>query len=184
LFSPCDCISSSLSLWLPFVIFHFTNIAASVTYPLSLHDALPILEEGYIISQSPEADSEVEIGSELSVDVSLGPEEQPPKAHKVTFTVPFKPDEKDDDDEDSEDSDDEDSEDDKADDKENTEQKDQIYVDYMNEEFSEVFEEDGITEDQEYELTLAIEEGKTAKYKVVRDVEVILERKVAYGEGE
>src|SRR5699024_10737040 len=97
------------------------------------------VEEGYIISQAPEADSEVEIGSELSVDVSLGPEEQPPKAHKVTFTVPFKPDEKDDDDEDSEDSDDEDSEDDKADDKENTEQKVQIYVDDMNEEFSDVF---------------------------------------------
>src|SRR5699024_2180124 len=134
------------------------------------------VEEGYIISQSPEADSEVEIGSELSVDVSLGPEEQPPKAHKVTFTVPFKPDEKDDDDEDSED--------DKVDDKENTEQKVQIYVDDMNEEFSDVFEEDVITEDQEYELTLAIEEGKTAKYKVVRDGEVILERKVAYGEGE
>src|SRR5699024_6906062 len=36
-------------------------------------------EEGYIISQSPEADSEVEIGSELSVEVSLGPEEQPPR---------------------------------------------------------------------------------------------------------
>ena len=142
------------------------------------------VEEGYIISQSPEADSEVEIGSELSVEVSLGPEEQPPKAHKVTFTVPFKPDENDDDDEDSEDSDDEDSKDDKDDDKEKTEQKVQIYVDDMNEDFSDVFEEDVITEDQEYELTLAIEEGKTAKYKVVRDGEVILERKVAYGEGE
>src|SRR5699024_11588369 len=98
-------------------------------------------------------------------------EEQQHKEHKVTFTVTYKTDEKDDDDEDTEDSDDEDSEDDKADDKENTEQKVQIYVDDMNEEFSDVFEEDVITEDQEYELTLAIEEGKTAKYKVVRDGE-------------
>src|SRR5699024_8197941 len=147
------------------------------------------VEEGHIISQSPEADTEVEIGSELSVEVSLGPEEQPPKAHKVTFTVPFKPEESDeeetddsddsddgddgDDSDDSDDSDDGDGGDDAEDDKETTEQKVQIYVDDMNEDFSDVFQEDVITEDQKYELTLAIEEGKTAKYKVVRDGEVI-----------
>lgn len=123
------------------------------------------VEEGYIISQSPETDEEVEPGSNLSVEVSLGPEKQPPKAHKVTFTVPFKPEENDEG-------------------EEETEQKIQIYVDDMNQDISDVFQEDVITEDQKYELTLAIEEEKTAKYKVVRDGEVILERKVAYGEGE
>lgn len=97
--------------------------------------------------------------------MSLGPEKQPPKSHKKTFTVPFKPKE------------DENGE-------LETEQSIQVYVDDMNESYSNVFLEDVITKDQDYELTLVIEEGKTAKYKVVRDGEVILEKKVAYGEGD
>lgn len=123
------------------------------------------IEEGRIVSQSPKENTELTPGSTISVEVSLGPEKQPPKSHKKTFTVPFKPKE------------DENGE-------LETEQSIQVYVDDMNESYSNVFLEDVITKDQDYELTLVIEEGKTAKYKVVRDGEVILEKKVAYGEGD
>ena len=123
------------------------------------------VDEGLIISQSPEANTDVTIGSTVSVKVSLGAESQPPVSHKVTFTVPFKPQE------------DEDGEDE-------TEQTVQIYVEDMNESIDDVFHEDVITKDQEFDLTLVIEEGKTAEYKVVRDGEVIIERNVAYEEGE
>ena len=123
------------------------------------------VDEGQIISQSPKANTEIEIGSEVSIKVSIGPKSQPPKAHKVTFTVPFKPKEEDDGEMASE-------------------QNIQIYVGDMNENISDVFHEDEITQDQDYTLTLVIEEGKTAEYKVVRDGEVIIEKKVSYGEGE
>src|SRR5699024_7660941 len=49
------------------------------------------VEEGVIISQSPKANEDVKLGSSLTVTVSKGPESQPPKSHKVSFTVPFKP---------------------------------------------------------------------------------------------
>lgn len=123
------------------------------------------VEEGVIISQSPKANEDVKLGSSITVTVSKGPESQPPKSHKVSFTVPFKP--KEDDDGELA-----------------TEQEIQIYVGDMNEDISDVFHEDVITEDQEFDLTLVIEEGKKAEYKVVRDDEVIIERKVSYGEGD
>lgn len=123
------------------------------------------VEEGIIISQSPEANTDVTIGSTVSITVSLGRESQPPRSHKVSFTVPFKP-KKDEDGELA------------------TEQDVQIYVGDMNENISDVFHEDVITKDQKFDLTLVIEEGKTAEYKVVRDGEVIIERKVSYEEGD
>src|SRR5699024_5209995 len=49
------------------------------------------VEKGVIISQSPSANTEITEGSTVSIVVSKGPKEQPPKSHNVTFTVPFKP---------------------------------------------------------------------------------------------
>lgn len=126
------------------------------------HDSV---EEGKIISQSPKANTDVTVGSTISIKVSLGRETQPPKSHKVTFTVPFSPKEN-------------------EDGELETEQTIQVYVGDMNESISEVLLEDVITSDQEYELTLVIEEGKTAEYKVIRDGEVIMEKTIPYGEGE
>src|SRR5699024_9728560 len=54
------------------------------------------VEKGNIISQSPEANTEVVAGTEVEVVQSLGKKEQPPKSHNVSFTVPYEPDEKDD----------------------------------------------------------------------------------------
>src|SRR5699024_11141279 len=119
------------------------------------------VEKGVIISQSPSANTEITEGSTVSIVVSKGPKEQPPKSHNVTFTVPFKPKE-------SEDGEQE------------TEQNIQIYVEDMNNSLSDVFHEDDIQGDQEYTLTLVISPDETAEYKVIRDGEVIIHRTVEY----
>ena len=119
------------------------------------------VKEGLVISQSPSAGTEVVVGSTIQAVISLGPKEQPPKTHKVTFTVPFQP---------------------KEDEEGNlqTEQTVQIYVDDMNKNITEVFHEENISSNREYTLTLVIAEGQTAAYKVVRDGEVIFDQKIAY----
>lgn len=122
------------------------------------------VEEGHIVSQSPEANTDVTEGSKVDVIVSVGPKEDPPKSHSVTFTVPYQP-----------------EEDDEEDQKEQTVQ---IYVEDMDNSIDDVFHEDTITSDQEYTLTLIIEPDKKAEYKVVRDEEVILEKSVSYKDGE
>lgn len=122
------------------------------------------VEKGVIISQSPSANTEITEGSTVSIVVSKGPKEQPPKSHNVTFTVPFKPKE-------SEDGEQE------------TKQTVQIYVEDMNNSLSDVFHEDDIQGDQEYTLTLVISPDETAEYKVIRDGEVIIHRTVEYKEG-
>jgi serine/threonine-protein kinase len=120
--------------------------------------------EGDIMSQDPEAGKEVTIGSTIKVVQSIGPEKLPPKSHSVTFTIPYH----------------------SSGDEEGEEagQSVQIYVDDMNNDITDVFHEEMITEDEEYTLTLVIEPGKTAEYKVVSDGDVILNRTVKYEEGE
>lgn len=122
------------------------------------------VKEGVVIRQSPAANTEVTIGSSINVVVSLGPKALPPKSHTVTFTVPFQPTENDEG-------------------EWQTEQIVQVYIDDMNNSLSNVFDEDVITSNQEYTLTLVIAPNETATYKVVREGEVIIERTVSYGEG-
>src|SRR5699024_11602071 len=54
------------------------------------------VEKGNIISQSPEANTEVVAGTEVEIVQSLGKKEQPHKSHNVSFTVPYEVYEKDD----------------------------------------------------------------------------------------
>src|SRR5690625_3535535 len=60
----------------------------------------------------------------------------------------------------------------------------QIYIGDMNHDITDVYKEDTIITDTEYTITLTIEEGEEADYKVVRDGEVIRERTISYEEGE
>lgn len=120
--------------------------------------------KGIIIRQSPPENTEVEIGTTVVVDVSLGPEQIPPKSHPVKFIVPFKPGE--------------DEEGEPA-----TEQSVQIYLEDMNNSISNVYLEETITKDTEFSLTLVIASGTTAEYKVVRDGEVFIHQKVPFKEG-
>lgn len=117
------------------------------------------VEEGKVIRQNPKAGTEVVVGSTISAVISLGPKADPPRQHKVTFTVPFQPKE------------------------DETSQTVQIYVDDMNRDITDVFHEEEIESSREYTLTLVIAPGETAEYKVVRDGEVIIQRTVSYEEG-
>src|SRR5690625_2317573 len=125
-------------------------------------DSVP---KGIIIRQSPAENTEVEIGSTIVVDVSLGPEQLPPKSHSVSFIVPFIPEEEDEEGEVT------------------AEQVVQIYIEDMEHSISNVYLEETITEDKEFTLTLVIAPDTTAEYKVVRDGEVLTHQKVPIKEG-
>ncbi|KHE69645.1 PASTA domain-containing protein, partial [Halobacillus sp. BBL2006] len=111
---------------------------------------------GEVISQSPDVGTEVKEGSTVSITVSLGPKEEPPRTEKVSVEVPF----------------DEESEE--------TEQQVLIYVDDMDSEISEVRREETITETTTFDIELRIEPGSEASYKVQRGDEVIDEGTVKY----
>lgn len=127
------------------------------------------VEKDHIVSQSPDANTDVTEGGKVDVVVSVGPKADPPKSHSVTFTVPYKPEENDDEKEETE---------------EKQEQTVQVYVEDMDNSIDDVLQEDVITSNMEYTLTLIIEPGKNAEYKVVRDGETIIEKSVSYKDGE
>lgn len=121
--------------------------------------------EGQVIRQEPNANTELEKGSTVDVYISIGPEKKPPVSHKVTFTVPYT----------------------KNNDENEEGLEEQIvliYVDDMNSNISEVYQEDHITRDKEYSITLTIEQNHDAEYRVIRDNEVILHETVSYKEGD
>lgn len=132
------------------------------------------VDEGKVISQSPEANTEMTKGSEVKVTKSLGKKESPPKSHSVTFTIPYEPDEESNNQENNDETETE------NDDEEPAGQDVQIYVDDKDNSISDVFHEETITKDEEYELTLVIEPDGEAAYKVVRDGETILDKTVSY----
>ncbi|WP_188454437.1 Stk1 family PASTA domain-containing Ser/Thr kinase [Virgibacillus oceani] len=131
--------------------------------------------KGEVIRQEPGPNAELEEGSTVDVYISIGPKEKPPKSHSVTFTVPYKEPEQ------PEESDDQDQQ---QEDEKPKQQAVRIYIEDANNDISDVFKEDTITEDTDYTITLTIAPGETAQYKVIRDDETIIDKKVPYGEGE
>ncbi|GGP12272.1 Stk1 family PASTA domain-containing Ser/Thr kinase [Oceanobacillus neutriphilus] len=166
------------------------------------------VEKGLVSSQSPESGTEVEKGSTVDVYFSLGPEEEPPRSHSVTYTVMYTLDEENSE-SGEESSDDENSEEDQNDetneentdeengDNENTDEGNEeetenqdsgeqivrIYIGDANNDISDVYEEQTITGDTEVRFTLTIAQGTDAEYRITRDDEVVAERTVSY-EGE
>ncbi|UOR12776.1 Stk1 family PASTA domain-containing Ser/Thr kinase [Halobacillus amylolyticus] len=131
------------------------NLESSVTEEHSQD-----IPKGSIIRQEPQALSEVDVGSTVNLVVSLGPEDQPPREETVQVEVPYD---------------------------EEAEQKEQqvlIYVNDLNNQISEVFREETITEDTTVEFTVTIPSDGEASYKVQLGEEVIEEETVPYEEGE
>ncbi|MGM8211800.1 Stk1 family PASTA domain-containing Ser/Thr kinase [Virgibacillus sp. W0430] len=122
------------------------------------------VSKGHVIRQNPAANAELQKGETVNVYFSIGPEKKPPVSYPVSFTVPYTLQ----DEEDSEDRD---------------EQTVIIYIGDMNNQLSEVYMEDEITNDKDYSITLTIEQNKQAEYKVIRDDEVIIHETVSYKEG-
>lgn len=122
------------------------------------------VEEGYVIRQHPDGDTPLEKGDTVDVYISIGKEDIPPAQHTVTFTVSYTGEQN-------------------ADDDESSEQTVIIYIEDMNNNFSEVYKEETITEDKEFTISLVIEPDQVGEYKVVRDDEVIIHKTIPYKEG-
>ncbi|MBH0229126.1 Stk1 family PASTA domain-containing Ser/Thr kinase [Halobacillus yeomjeoni] len=139
------------------------NLKANVTENYS--NQVP---QGNVISQSPEAFSSVEEGSTVSITISLGTKEQPPRTETVKVTVPYKQPESTDEGESGEGE------------EQPKEQKVLIYVGDMNNKITDVYKEQMITEDTTFEIPLTIKPGTEASYKVQRGDEVVEEGSVPY----
>ncbi|MCA1009117.1 Stk1 family PASTA domain-containing Ser/Thr kinase [Halobacillus halophilus] len=148
--------------------------------------------QGEVISQNPEAATQVKEGSTVSITISLGPKEEPPRTETIQIEVPFAPDtaqnseqestEESNEGQDPESGTGEDSGEgpEPSEDTQAPEQKVLIYIEDMDHRLSDVFKEETITEDTVFEIPLTIQPGTEASYKVQRGDEVIEEGSVPY----
>ncbi|MDC3412898.1 Stk1 family PASTA domain-containing Ser/Thr kinase [Terrihalobacillus insolitus] len=125
------------------------------------------VEKGNVIKQEPGAFQEVAQGSVVDLYISKGPEEKPPVTQTVTFSVPYTGEQSN-------------GNGNGNGNKEPKPQTVRIYVDDFDNDLTEVFKEDSITEDAEYEIKITIPPNGEAVYKVMRDDEIVIEKTVPY----
>ncbi|MBP3038323.1 Stk1 family PASTA domain-containing Ser/Thr kinase [Bacillaceae bacterium Marseille-Q3522] len=121
------------------------------------HDTI---EEGLVISQSPVEGTEVRKGTTLSIVLSKGKEELPPKTVFEDITIPYDPEEG----------------------EEGNPQEVLIYVEDAENSMTEPFDSFTITEDTKRRIELTIPPDEQAGYKVIRDNTVIIDKVVRYNE--
>lgn len=117
------------------------------------HDSV---QSGLVISQSPAAGTELTKGSKVTVIISKGKRETPPKSVFKEIVIPYEPEE------------------------EGEPQEIQIYIEDMNRSMTEPFETFYITETTKRRLEFTIAEGKKAGYKVMRDRSVIIDETIPF----
>ncbi|MEN1966924.1 Stk1 family PASTA domain-containing Ser/Thr kinase [Lentibacillus sp. N15] len=131
-------------------------------------DSVP---KGEVIKQDPEPGSKLGEGEAVDVYVSTGPKEKSPASKTINFTVSYNPKEPKDDHQD--------------DDKQKSEEQTvKIYIDDMNHSISDVAEQEAISKDTDFTITLTIAPDDKAEYKVMRDDEVVINKTVTYEEGD
>lgn len=126
------------------------------------------IEEGDVISQSPEAGTEVAEDSVVELVISLGEEEQPPLTHEVTVTVPYTLDEL------------ESTEDPDEPEPETIPQEVRLFIDDRDHALTDLYETEMIVEDTTFTIRMVIEPDQIATYRVERDDEVLVQKTVAY----
>jgi eukaryotic-like serine/threonine-protein kinase len=117
------------------------------------NDTIPA---GMVISQSPPAGTEMHKGDKVTVVISKGKEEKPPKTVTKEVPITYEPEVP------------------------GHPQEVQIYIEDMNHNLTEPSETFVITQDSKRQIELKIEEGKKAEYKVVRDGKVIMDEFIDY----
>lgn len=140
--------------------------------------------EGEVIDQSPESGAELDESSTVDVYVSVGPEEKTPVSHSITYTVPYELEKTSNNDEDQDEGEDQ-SEEEKENDQEEGNQEEQtvrIYIDDAENELTDVYLEETITEDTEFTFTLTIQPDSDAEYIIMRDDDVIQNETISYEE--
>ncbi len=114
--------------------------------------------KGLVISQTPAPGTAVKKGSKITVIISKGPEEIPPKTVTKEIDIPYEPE------------------------VEGMPQEVQIFIEDMNKSMTVADETFYIQENTRKVIELIIVHGKSAGYKVMRDKNVILEEAVPYPE--
>lgn len=130
----------------------------SVTFTEEYSD---IVDEGKVISQSPSASTNVRVGAQVSVVLSKGKEEVPPKEVTLELTIPFEPTEM-------------------TEDGQPKAQEVKIYIGDLENNMTEPIETLSITETTKKTITLKIPEGEKGYYRVLRDQSVIIDEEVPY----
>ncbi|WP_019152831.1 Stk1 family PASTA domain-containing Ser/Thr kinase [Robertmurraya massiliosenegalensis] len=120
------------------------------------HDSV---DKGLVISQDPKAGSELKKGDRVSVTISKGKEEIPPKDVVEEIAIPYEPTE------------------------EGAPQTVQIFIDDMNNSSTVPFDTFEITEPRTMTITLKIAHDRKAGYQVIVDGRVIITKSVPYPEG-
>ncbi|MCY3062513.1 Stk1 family PASTA domain-containing Ser/Thr kinase [Aerococcus sp. Group 1] len=145
--------------------------AQSVGLNVSFNEAnSDSVAKGLVVSQSIAPGANFNRGANLTVTLSLGPEEEPTHRFRHTITIPYK------------------GKRSRGDsDSESTSQRQaandiEIYIDDLNHSYNEVADHFTITDDKSYTLSFETEPNKTARFKVVRDGKTILENRVKPGD--
>ncbi|GIO26104.1 Stk1 family PASTA domain-containing Ser/Thr kinase [Ornithinibacillus bavariensis] len=126
---------------------------------------------GHVIRQDPNANSEVNEGDTVVVYISIGPKELPPRSHTVQLFIKYT-------------GDDNNNEEDHEN-KQPSPQKVRIYIeDMVHKDIAVVYEEFTITDDVQRTIDLKVAPKSTARYRVLRDDEVIYDETIPYEEGE
>ncbi|OIK13986.1 serine/threonine protein kinase [Bacillus sp. MUM 116] len=118
------------------------------------------IPEGMVISQSPEPGAQLKKGYNISVVISKGKEEKPPKNVSIELNIPYQPVTP------------------------GTPQEIRIFIEDMNHSMTEPAESFAITADTKKIIELKIPYGKKAGYKVIRDNEVIIDENKKYSDEE
>ncbi|SIS37805.1 Stk1 family PASTA domain-containing Ser/Thr kinase [Salimicrobium flavidum] len=113
------------------------------------------IEAGRIISQKPEAFTEVNTGTSVAVVLSLGQKQQPLKEETLSLNLPYNG---------------EDGE----------EVTYQIYIDDTNSNGDEVYQEETITEETTVEIDVQLSEGEEGTYRIEQGDEVVEEGNMTY----
>jgi len=119
------------------------------------HQSVP---EGQVISQSPAAHSSIDKGSTVKVVLSKGKEEVPPKTVTKEITIEYKPDVI------------------------GMAQYVQIYVEDLTRTMDEPFDSFHMTSNEKRTIDLTVSIDKPARYKVMRDDQVIIDEEVQYSD--
>ncbi|WP_067730877.1 Stk1 family PASTA domain-containing Ser/Thr kinase [Oceanobacillus damuensis] len=136
-------------------------------------DSVP---SGYVARQEPATGTELQEGSTVEVYISEGPEEKPPRSHTITYTVTYNPESETDEANEEVDQNQEETQ-------EPVEQIVRVYVEDAENDISNLYDEQIITEDTDITFTLTIAPDSAAEYIIMRDDEMVRNKTVSY-EGE